>query len=112
VSPAFATNRELLADQRPEPLARVGAEARAHLLDDHERDRHEHHQEQRPVGELRPCAGVGEDAARVVAGVGRDQARPRDRDEREHAPEPTAWMGRRCDDVCHSDTSLVMLAVS
>ncbi len=97
----MASGRELLADQRAEPLSRVCAEAGAHLLDNDEGHGGEHHQEQRPVGELSAGAGVGEDAAGVIARVRRDQARPRDSEQREDAPEPPAGPCLRCSDAGH-----------
>ena len=65
--------RELLADQRHETFARVGAESRAHLLDDDEGDAREHHHPQRPVAELRAGRRVRGDATGVVAGRRGDQ---------------------------------------
>ena len=77
--------RELLADERPEPFSGVGAEARAHLLDDNEGDRDDHHHEERAVGELRAGARVGEYAARVVSGIGAIRPGPRSRRTRARA---------------------------
>ncbi len=88
VRPALATINKRSASElfrtencsrkRPaEPLARVNTQARAHFLDDHERNRYEDHQEQRLVTKLRAGAGVSEDAARVITGVGGYQAWPK-----------------------------------
>ena len=97
-------NWELLADECTEPFSGVRAEAGAHLLDDDEGNGDEHHDEERAVGELCAGAGVGEDAARVVSGVGRDQAGTRDGEKRE-APAGTEGAGRRRGDVRHGFAS-------
>ncbi len=64
---------ELLADEGGQALAGVDGQAGHHLLDDHVRDRDQHHEEERAVDELRARRGVGHDAAGVVAGGCRDQ---------------------------------------
>ncbi len=70
----------LLTDQRDEPLAGVRPEARRHLLHHDERDGHQDHEEQGAVRELRAGRRIRGDAAGVVAGVGRDEAGPEDRE--------------------------------
>ena len=75
----------LLADQLGEALAGDGAHPRRHLLDDDQADGDHHHHPQQVVAVLRPDRRVGRDPARVVAGVGRDQARA---DEGEDEEEP------------------------
>ena len=67
---------ELLADEGGQALAGVDGQAGHHLLHDDVGDRDEHHQEERPVDELRPGRRVGDDAAGVVAGGGGDQPGP------------------------------------
>ena len=105
VSPAFATKSSIIAPteartgncsriKRAETATGVGAEPSAHLLDDDERDRDEHHEEERAVGELGAGARVREDAAGVVAGVGRDQARPGDREQGRARASSLRWRGR------------------
>ena len=66
---------ELLADQGRQPLAGMCRQAGGHLLDAHVADGDDHHEEQHRVPELGPGRGVGGHAARVVAGVCRDETR-------------------------------------
>jgi hypothetical protein len=79
--------REGLAQVSGEPLAGDAADARAdQLRRDHERVR-EQHRPQEAGAELRADLGVGSDAARVVVGGSREQARS---DQRRQALLPRA----------------------
>ncbi len=76
---------EPVADQVRQSLAGDDAEAGRHLLDDgqdHDRDREEPQQVEAGLG---ADDAVGRDAAGVVAGDARDQARTHDREERDAA---------------------------
>ena len=70
------TEVELLPDEGGQALAGVGRQPGHHLLDDDVGHRDQHHQEEGAVDELRPGGRIGDDAAGVVAGGGRDQPWP------------------------------------
>jgi hypothetical protein len=74
IANAVTRSENLLPDERGQPLPGMHGQAGDHLLDDHVRDRDQHHEEQRPVDELRPRRGIGDDAAGVVARGSRDQS--------------------------------------
>ena len=67
------TQAELLADQVTQALPRHYAEPRAHLLHHDQRKRHRNHCPKQRVAVLRAGLRIGQDAARVVVYIGRDE---------------------------------------
>ena len=80
----------LLPDQLGEALARDRAHPRRHLLHDDQRDVISDHHPDQVVAVLRADRRVGRDTAGVVAGVGGDQSRAEEGEQREETREARA----------------------
>lgn len=78
---------EVLTYEVAEPHAGGGADARAHLLHDKQRDDDDDHDPEELVPVAGAGGGVGGDAAGVVTGVGGDQPRAEDAEQQEEARE-------------------------
>ena len=85
----------LLADQLGEPLAGHHAHAGGQQLHDRQRDRDQDDRPQQVVAVFGADRRVGRDPARVVAGVGGDQPRAEQPEEREHRGAARAKAGRQ-----------------
>ena len=79
---------EFLADQVAESLAGYRAHARAHFLDDDERQSDRNHGPEQRVTELRPGLGVGEDAVGIVVDIGGNETRTEHGEEEQYPGSP------------------------
>ena len=81
---------EVLADQTGQALAGDRAHAAGHLLHHDQRNRERNERPQYNIAELCAGRGVGRDAADVVPGRGRDEARSEHGEEHQRAAPPAA----------------------